>query len=427
MAVSNKYCEYFDVNETYFPCIDESAINAGVQWEATYPHDTFIEMLNSVDKMLGGGTNRSLWIHGAYGTGKSRCAYALKRILEVPEEELRAYWNMYEPLQKHTALLEKLLGHKEHGIVTAYRYASGSITSPQQLFLSIGEIYDFLETKYGFPLCHLSAFIVGFLLREYSADPYRCLDADGHPDTMTPDKLSEMIGNYLLKKGKTTYIVSLTDDEKAFYEMTEEAWSITPNSCSSPTQAGTLIQAKMRELVYPVWCLEEVDTLGVFDIVKKYISLVQSDGQTAHGVANELGRIARQRPSCGQNMQKLLSAYNCQKGMLLYLERFENGKLIKLAQDIGATDHMLSDIKKLFSVKHSAQWVLETGEAEIRKLIVEYEVIKLSNLLLNVSNHTKDATFKSWRETLKFIGFSCESMLDNFLSPVTDGVHGLHP
>jgi len=55
MAVSNKYCEYFDVNETYFPCIDESAINAGVQWEATYPHDTFIEMLNSVDKMLGGG------------------------------------------------------------------------------------------------------------------------------------------------------------------------------------------------------------------------------------------------------------------------------------------------------------------------------------------------------------------------------------
>lgn len=27
---SKKYCEYFDVNESYFPCIDESAINAGV-------------------------------------------------------------------------------------------------------------------------------------------------------------------------------------------------------------------------------------------------------------------------------------------------------------------------------------------------------------------------------------------------------------
>ncbi len=37
---SNKYCEYFDVNESYFPCIDESAINAGAPWETTYPHET---------------------------------------------------------------------------------------------------------------------------------------------------------------------------------------------------------------------------------------------------------------------------------------------------------------------------------------------------------------------------------------------------
>lgn len=30
MPVQNlKYCEYFDVNEKYFPCIDESAINSG--------------------------------------------------------------------------------------------------------------------------------------------------------------------------------------------------------------------------------------------------------------------------------------------------------------------------------------------------------------------------------------------------------------
>ena len=140
MATSNMYCEYFDVNETYFPCIDESAINTGeVDWNSTYPHETFIGLLGSVDKMLGGTTKRSIWIHGAYGTGKSRCVYALKRILEVPEEDVRAYWDRYEPLKKNTALLEKLLGHKEHGIVTAYRYASGSITSPQQLFLAVQE------------------------------------------------------------------------------------------------------------------------------------------------------------------------------------------------------------------------------------------------------------------------------------------------
>ena len=84
----NKYCDYFDVNESYFPCIDESAINDGAPWETTYPHETFIELLKSIERMLGGTTNRSVWIHGAYGTGKSQCALAVRRILEVPERKI---------------------------------------------------------------------------------------------------------------------------------------------------------------------------------------------------------------------------------------------------------------------------------------------------------------------------------------------------
>ena len=55
MAVQSlKYCEYFDVNEKYFPCIDESAINSGASWDDTYPHTTFIDLLNLTEKMLGG-------------------------------------------------------------------------------------------------------------------------------------------------------------------------------------------------------------------------------------------------------------------------------------------------------------------------------------------------------------------------------------
>lgn len=276
--------------------------------------------------------------------------------------------------------------------------------------ISIDEIYDFLETSYGYSTCNLTAFIVGFLLKEYSSDPYRCQDSEGHRESMTPDKLSEMIGNYMSKKAKTTYIVSLTPEEKAFYELTEKAWKITPNTCSSPTQAGSLIQAKMREFVYPVWTLVEVDNTGVYDIVKKYIALVQSDGVSAHGIAKERGEIAIHRKSSGQNLSDLLTAENCQKGMSLFLEHFDDRKLLSLAKEIGSTDHVLGDIKKLFSVKHSAQWISTTGEDEIRKLTVEYEFVKISNILLNVTNNNKDSSFSSWRDTLKFIGFSCEAI-----------------
>lgn len=276
--------------------------------------------------------------------------------------------------------------------------------------VSINEIYDFLETNFGFSSCNLTAFVVGFLLKEYSADPYRFQDSEGHRESMTPDKLSEMIGNYMNKKAKTTYIVSLTPEEKAFYELTEKAWKITPNTCSSPTQAGSLIQAKMREFAYPVWTLAEVDSAGVYDIVKRYIELVQSDGKAAHDIAIDIGKVAMQRKSSGQNLSDLLTAENCQKGMLLFLEHFDSHKLLSLAKEIGATDNVLGDIKKLFSVKHSAQWISTTGEDEIRKLTVEYAFIKTTNILLNVTDSKKDSAFASWRDTLKFIGFSCEAI-----------------
>ena len=118
MPVQNlKYCEYFDVNEKYFPCIDESAINSGAAWDTTYPHQTFVDLLTLTEKMLSGNTNRSIWIHGAYGTGKSQCAYTLKKLLEVPENEVRAYWDKFEPLKKNPVLLEKLIGHKDVDLV----------------------------------------------------------------------------------------------------------------------------------------------------------------------------------------------------------------------------------------------------------------------------------------------------------------------
>ena len=134
-----KYRQFFDIDEKYFPCIDDSAIEAGALWENTYPHETFIELLKNIESMLGGSTKRSVWIHGAYGTGKSQCAYALKKILEVPEEELKEYWNKYDSLKNYTDLLNKILGHKDRGIIVAYRYASGGITTPRDLYFAIQE------------------------------------------------------------------------------------------------------------------------------------------------------------------------------------------------------------------------------------------------------------------------------------------------
>ena len=322
-------------------------------------------------------------------------------------------------------VLGMVWGRKEYWLVPELQSCAISIikTKLEELIqntftergrISIDEIYNFLQDEFGFSPCNLSAFITGFLLKEYSKDPYRYINAEGYPEAMTPDKMAEMIGNYIGKSPKTTYIELMTAKEKAFYETTEVAWGVPATTCSSPSQVGIMLNVKMRELAFPIWCLEEIDG-GLYDVVKKYIALVQCDGKKAQVLANEIGEIAIARPSIANSLKALLTAENCQKGMELFLKYFEDGILPCLAKDIGAENLYLSDIKNIFSVKHSALWVEETGQAEISKLIVEYQLIKQTNSLLNTSCNTKEKMFTAWRDELKFIGFSGEALKEKHL------------
>ena len=276
--------------------------------------------------------------------------------------------------------------------------------------ISIGEAYDFLEKTYGFAPCNLSSFIAGFLLKEYGGEPFRYSDSSGGHEQMTQDKLAEMIGNYIGKSPKPTYIVKMTADEMAFYKLTEKAWTIPANSCSSAGQAAIAVSTKLRGLNLPIWCLEEVDTVGIFHVVQKYIELVQKEGNEAHKKAVEIGKIAAAKPSLAESLVALLTSENCQKGMRDYLHSFEGGKVMELATAIGAENNVLADIRRLFGVKHSCLWDKQTGEDEIRKLLTEYSVVKESNTILNAAAHSLTEAYKEWRERLKFIGISCEAL-----------------
>jgi len=287
--------------------------------------------------------------------------------------------------------------------------------------ISIGEIYNFLEETYGFAPCNLSAFLTGFLLKEYGGEPFRYCDSSGGHEQMTQDKLAEMIGNYIGKSPKPTYIVKMTADEMAFYELTEKAWGIPENSCSSTDQVARIVESKMSKLELPVWCLKRVDTIGIFDVVQKYIELVQKEGNETHKKAVEIGKIASVKPSLAENLSALLTSINCQNGMREYLRSFENGKIMELATAIGAKDNVLADIRKYFEVKHACLWDKQTGEDEIRRLLTEYGIVKESNAILNTTAHSLSEAYKEWHERLKFLGISCEALRIKY--PVLGCVH----
>jgi hypothetical protein len=281
--------------------------------------------------------------------------------------------------------------------------------------ISIGAVYDFLEKEYGFAPCNLYSFIVGFLLKEYSSDPYRYSDSSGAHAEMTPDKLAEMIGGYIGKypKPKETFIVKMTPDEKMFYELTEKAWGLEPNSCSSPDQAGRAITIKMRSLKLPCWVLKEIADEDVWEALEKYIELVTKEGADAHNKAIEIGKLAQEKAALAEKLSALLTIDNCKKGLRQYLSRFENGKLLELAKSIDAQNNIDDDIAALFEVEFSCLWNKKIGEDEIRKLLIEYGIVKESNSILNVGGHCLSETFNQWRERLNFIGISYEAAPTN--------------
>ncbi|MDI9393664.1 MAG: hypothetical protein QM449_10520 [Synergistota bacterium] len=136
------YKDYFHIDENYFPCVNESAINAGLRWDGFYPHSTFIDLLTKTERILSRQTKRSLWISGAYGTGKSYAAFTLSSLLTASNEDVEAYFDKFEDLTRlKTDLMQRLIAIKKEGrILTCYRYASAAINNTNELIIVIQEL-----------------------------------------------------------------------------------------------------------------------------------------------------------------------------------------------------------------------------------------------------------------------------------------------
>ncbi len=137
---ANKYFEFFEIDEGYYPEINDSSIkDPNNKWQSTFPHKDIIELLKSVERALSRNEKKSIWLEGSYGTGKSRIIWMLQNLLTCSEEDFDAYFDEYENLKKEIDLRERLRTIRKGKIVAAYRYATGEITSTQKLIFAVFE------------------------------------------------------------------------------------------------------------------------------------------------------------------------------------------------------------------------------------------------------------------------------------------------
>lgn len=280
--------------------------------------------------------------------------------------------------------------------------------------ISIRTIFETLsEAPYEFMPCNLSAFILGFLLKEYCGGKYTWSD-DTTSDELTVDKMKEMI-HEILQQEKTPnpryrdkYIVTMPQEVKAFIDITSKAFGISKSQCTSVEAARERVRAKMRELSFPIWTLdyiiegESIDT--DVEVVKRLVELYgflannvkEETDMSENDIAIEIGKISLKNASAISDLEKLFTAEKCQIGIKAFLDVYKDGELIKLANAVNDGNQYINVLRSKFAVD-AANWVWRKGTAEavIDSVILEYQIIEESNKCVGTSKSYKDA-LRAW-------------------------------
>lgn len=291
--------------------------------------------------------------------------------------------------------------------------------------ISIEKIYSFLSDKngrYGFMPCNLTAFVMGFLLKEYIDGSYNWTDGI-HNETLTIDKLKEMVAEIIkhqntpIPRYKDKFICTMTPAEKKFNEASSKIFDIPLNLCVTAESTRDRIRQKMKDLSFPIWVLKYVlDEKKLKSSPDKVSELIDNFSGIANNnnfgviksdkeIAMQIGELCISNPDIIDDLASLVNADTVSHGMDCYL-RSDKSSLISLAEEIGDNGQYINRLKDKFKVD-AANWVWNTDTAnqKIDELIVEYRIVVESNKILPKNTSFKP-TIREWCDRCGFIRIS---------------------
>ncbi len=290
--------------------------------------------------------------------------------------------------------------------------------------ISISEIYNMLKAEpFGFLPCNLSAFILGFVLKEYVDGSYTWSDGLTN-DAFSISKLKEVIDEVIKleitpnQRYKEKYLVTITPEEKAFNEATATAFSISPSLCTSIEQTRERIRNRMKELSFPIWVLIsnlenqelKTDKETIAQLIENYGSLANNNNsrlnQTENDIAISIGKICSSKPEAANDLYQLLTKQKCTEGMISYLSDYNGGLLLKLADSIGDNHAYINALRSKFDAD-AANWVWnqDTANQKIDEIIEEYKIISESNKIISHKTSFNE-TLLDWCEKCDLIRIS---------------------
>lgn len=271
--------------------------------------------------------------------------------------------------------------------------------------------------------CNLTAFVMGFLLKEYTDGTYNYSDGINN-DILDVAKLKEMVSEIIkhqqnpIPRYKDKFIVTTTAEEKAFNEASSKIFGIPINLCNSVEQTRERIRQKMKNLSFPIWVLKYVLDGATLKSGKDVVSSLIDDysgiannsnygiAKTDSDIAMAIGKLCIENPGVIEDLTSLVTKDKCSEGMKAYLEQYDDGVLPKLANEVSDGGQFINRLKKKFDAD-AANWVWNTDTAnqKIDEVVQEYRIIAQSNKILPKST-SFDGVIREWIDKCDMIRIS---------------------
>lgn len=281
--------------------------------------------------------------------------------------------------------------------------------------ISIAQIYEVLKAEpYGFMPCNLTAFILGFILKEYANSGVYSYSDNLTTVPLDADKLASMISEIIKQENtpnkhyKDKYIVTLTDEERAFNKATSTAFGIEEKYCVSITETRSRIRDKMKSFSFPIWLIQyAIDDVSfktnkdiVCDLIDNYCGIANNKNMEGEKSDNDIaliiGRICIDNPEAVEDLKSVLTKDNCKNGMIKYLELYRDGLLPSIAKTIDDGGQYINRLAYKFD-SDAANWVWnkDTVHGKIDEFITEYEIVEISNKIL-IKHTSYQDTIREW-------------------------------
>ena len=293
--------------------------------------------------------------------------------------------------------------------------------------ISMSDIYSALEREpFGFMPNNISAFVLGFVLKEYTNGDYFWSNGSSS-ESLSVDKLKNMIANAInqtvspSKNFKEEYIVAMSAEQRAFLKCTSQAFGIPEAQCGSIESARDQVRLAMKKLTFPIWCLKSIlaktelrsSAAAITAVIDNYCGIANTANGTKASesdLADAIGRAVKEQPVIVDDLRMLLRNDMCRNGMLAYIAAYKGGELTSLASQIGDNGAYLDLVKQRFSAG-DANWVWnpETADAKISDVILEYRIIIESNKSLPPCTSLKDVIL-AWNSRTNNIKISYEAV-----------------